>query len=322
MNESLADKWRLLLRRPGAKSEVDASHPLRFIYGSDELGRPLLFVITARKPALPELSAAVEVVRGVRAIDGRWTLSMTLVDSSYRDVFFVFANDLVTRSGGVDTEAAALQDLYIVLRQWKRLFSGAPQQGLSRQELRGLMGELWYGFVLSADTRSASEVLDAWRGPFGADQDFRFVLGDVVEVKTAWPNGTEVEIASADQLDVDDMRLRVMFLDETASPTDDSFTLSEMLGRVKVNLGTDVSALAGLEERLRRLRVGDPADYDDVHFLLAGWSEYMLSSGCPRIRRSLLDPAIDAVSYSLSLHGLAPFKLSEVVGDDMQGGRS
>ena len=97
MRDDLIDIWRRLIQEdPGRQIELDDGHPLRLFYGSDQRGRPIFFVISDIKPGLVKLSDAVVVDRGIRKLDDRWTLSLTLRDNRFAEVFMRLGDDLVT----------------------------------------------------------------------------------------------------------------------------------------------------------------------------------------------------------------------------------
>ncbi|WP_448638647.1 PD-(D/E)XK motif protein [Geodermatophilus sp. URMC 63] len=310
MTDAFVQRWRQLLTVPGSKSEVDATHPLRIIYGSDELGRPLLFVICDHKPALPDLSDVVDVSRLVRARDGRWTLSMTLLEDAYLDVFFAFAADVVRRTSAGSSEATALRLLFKVLREWKLLFARGGGKPLSFSALRGLIGELWFGFHHLTVVQSPHQVVRAWRGPLGADQDFRFESGGTYEVKTLYPDRFEVTISSSEQLDLDSMTLSVVVLDEADEADEASITLRQLILDASERLADDDDGLDLLAERLRRYQIyNDGSAYDDFHFKVVGVRSFGVDNEFPRLRRSSIPSVVKSVEYSLDLRHLTDFEV-------------
>ncbi len=98
------------------------------------------FVVSEAKPGLVTLSDAVVVDRGVRKIDGRWTLSLTLRDRRFVDAFMRLGDDLVdsSRLGGRN-ESHALQLLARAVEQWKELFKYGAGQRLSLSAIRGVV---------------------------------------------------------------------------------------------------------------------------------------------------------------------------------------
>jgi hypothetical protein len=310
MPEDFIDRWRELIRtEPGRQIEV-GGHPLELFYGSDRGGRPIFFVISDIKPGLVKLSDAVIVDRGVRTLDGRWTLSLTLRDNRFADVFMRLGDDLVDTSRGGHNVANALQLLVHTVERWKALFAYGPNRHLSLAAIRGLVGELWFGFFRIAKSVPASTVVRAWTGPFGSPQDFNLPSGQSYEVKTIHPDAKAVQITSAEQLDPGSrsLELAVVTVTDVDQSTVNALSLPTLVEEIETMLSGNAADTNELRTRIRALEV-DITDtyYDDFWFLVNACSNYRVDIAFPAIKRTSLNPAIDKVRYDLGLHSIADF---------------
>ncbi|WP_407687365.1 PD-(D/E)XK motif protein [Mycobacterium sp. HUMS_1102779] len=311
MSDGFIDVWRRLIREdPGRQVEVGKGHPLTLFYGSDRGGRPLFFVICESKPGLVTLSDAVIVDRGVRTLDSRWTLSITLRDNRFADAFMRLGEDLVDSSRKGRNEAHALQLLVRTVERWKALFAYGSNQHLSLPAIRGLMGELWFGFFHLTQSVPPSTVIQAWTGPFGSPQDFNLPSGQSYEVKAIYPDAKSVRISSVEQLDPGSrsLELAVITVTDVDRSTDDAVSLPTVVERIETMLGDNVADADELHARIRALEV-DIADtyYDDFWFFINACANYRVDIAFPAIRRTALNPAIDNVRYDVALHGIADF---------------
>ncbi len=238
---------------------------------------------------------------------------MTLMDTSYLDVFFAFASDIVRRTSDSAREDDAMRRLYKALRQWKQLFSQTLARRLGHEELRGLVGELWFAFNHLTSRRPASEVVHAWRGPLGADQDFRFASGEVFEIKAIFPDATDVKISSAEQLDIDGMTLCLVLLEDAGAGGDYSFTLRDLIRDARAQIESDPDVASELDSRLRRFGLSDDgAAYDDSRFSVVALRGFSVTEGFPRLRRARLSPAVSSVRYCLDLQALGEYELDRL----------
>ena len=112
---------------------------------------------------------------------------MALRDSRFVDVFMRLGDDLVDSSRNGHNEAHALQLFVHAVEQWKALFAYGPSRHLSLPAIRGLIGELWFGFFSLAKSTPASTVVHAWTGPFASPQDFNLPSGQSYEVNRSTP---------------------------------------------------------------------------------------------------------------------------------------
>lgn len=309
MRESFIERWTLLLSRPGTgQEEVDIEHPLRFVYGTDTYGDALFFVICDEKPDLMDVSDIVRVERGVRSVDGKWTLSLTLVDSRFVKVFMRLGEDLVRRSSSAATEAQALKIFGATVAEWKNLLTNTPIQRLSKGAVRGLLAELWFGFVYLGQDRSAFESLTAWSGPLGRPQDFHFSPNCTFEVKSVYPDSTSVKISSAAQLDSKGMRLilATVTLIDVSSGVRDSFSVSSLIAEIEEKLSADSSAVVDFHRRLRSLGIDLSDDYySQYHVSVVQCGLYLVDTEFPAIRQSELAIGVESVSYSILLAAVA-----------------
>lgn len=311
MADDFVPAWtQLVATRASAKVEVDPTHPLRLLFGVDDYGKPLFFSITTEKPPAPEISRDVNVTRGQRTADGKWTLALTLQDQQLFDVFAKLCVDLVEQSRPAADEDDALRLLLEALAQWKHLLQPARPEHLTLEALRGLLGELWFGFRYLGSRATAETILAAWTGPLGAPQDFNFVSDKAFEVKAVRSNAIAVRISSAQQLDPlhKDLRLVVVTLEDCHPTHPDGLQLPKLVDSIRASLSASPNAQARFEQVLREYPV-DTADpfYLEHCFRAVTHREYAVSDNFPAIRASTLAPGVREVRYSLDLAVLATF---------------
>jgi hypothetical protein len=252
----LLTRWRsLIAEKSPAKQEVDSQHPLRLLFGMDDASRPLFAVMSRTMPTEPDLPEDVIETRITVRDDGLYLLQMCLREPSLFEVFAQLCGDLAARSRAARTEGAALHDVYVALAEWKRLLR-LHAQHMSLESLRGLIGELWYGYRELVCTRSVTEVFSRWCGPYGAHQDYQFPDGVLFEVKTVRPGGDSVEIASEYQLEPYGHRLMlaVVELDDSDASVGDAVSLPQILARIRDDLAGAPIALDSFETALHEFR--------------------------------------------------------------------
>ena len=319
MTERFIESWgRLIADEPGRQIEVGNNHPLNLFYGSDQGGRLLFFVISETKPGLVKLSDAVAIDRGIRKLDGRWTLSLTLRDRRFADEFMRLGDDLVDSSREGRNEAHALQLLSRAVEQWRALFALSAGEHLPLPAIRGLVGELWFGFFQIAASVPPSTVVHAWTGPFGSPQDFNLPSGESYEVKTIRGDSTTIRISSAEQLDpsVGSLELAVVTATDVEQSSLSAVSLPLLVSQVEALLSEHVADIDEFHAKIRSLGVdlGDTY-YEDYWFRIDRCSTYRVDISFPSIRRSTLDPAVDNVRYEVLLHGIADHLVSTWDGD-------
>ena len=313
MTKSIVERWRTILDHPGSgNGEIEGDHPLRIVYGATDLGEAVFFFITDAMPGLPELSRSVRIDRGVRVLDRRWTLSLTLVDDRFREVFLRLFDDLVRRSAHASSERHALALVFSGIDEWKQLLRDNMDKRMTIEAIRGLVAELWFGFRILTRSAHADEVLASWTGPLGTPQDFNFPDGRSYEVKSVHPDSRAMTISSAEQLDSGHRELTLAAVSLVRVPaTPGTISVRSLVQLAKTEISASTHARDELLDRLDALRV-DPDDdyYDEFHFQVRGVRKFSVAPDFPAIRASSLDAGVDRVSYSLRLASITNFEIS------------
>ena len=314
MTNAVEPEWRsAIARRQPTTLEIDPTLSLRLICGVDAEGQPIFFSISTIKPGLPGLSEDVTVSRHQREIDGEWVLLLTLNGAKYTDIFVQFCAHIVGRISQTGSEPQALAMLLSSVDDWLTFMRPAQSVRLSHEALRGLIGELWVGFSVLAENHDIKSILDAWNGPFGADQDFQFPGGPSLEVKTVQRTSRRVQIASEHQLVIADRKsyLAALTLTKCVDTTAGSITLPVMLTRVVDLLRRDGIALAHLDRRMSEFQCNfDDEYYSDQHFLAEEVRFYEVREGFPHIAAASLPSGVSRVGYSVELAAIEPFECS------------
>jgi hypothetical protein len=309
MTEAFVQRWRKIIASPGpGKFEVDASHPLRFIAGVNDRDQPMIFVIVADKPPVPDLSGIIEVDRRQRTIDRRWTLAMSLTDQRFLEAYLQFSADLVARTSDAVNESHGLATLVKVVAEWKRMFARGPRAPLSEDSLRGLVAELWFGVHVLRREAEAPGIALAWQGPHGSHQDYVFPLGPRYEVKSRRPDAEVITIASPEQLDAEDLTLATVTLVGVGVDTSDAVNLPTLVDGIRADLAATPDAALAFDDGLHALDI-DPGDsrYADQWFVVTECTEYQVVTDFPAIRRSAVPDPIVAATYDISINAIKDF---------------
>jgi hypothetical protein len=311
MPRVLEDLWGELSKKgPGPLYlRVDDLHPLDLYAGLDADGARMLVLLTDEEPlALAKRFQAFEVTSHQRG-DGRWGLSVRLRRSEFGGVFAHLCQDLVDASRGGCSRAEAPRFVLDRIARWERLLSRDRLGLLDESSLRGLIGELIFMECCAIPARGASATIEAWRGPLEAEQDFHFA-DRLVEVKTASGGSLKAIISSAEQLEAHDsaLFLVVISLEGVGESGAGSFTLPELVSRLRESVASSEDTLSRFEERLGLAGYAPHVEYDARRFVVRGTHHYVVEQGFPRLRRSGLPDGIGNVRYELDLSRCREFE--------------
>jgi hypothetical protein len=208
-----------------------------------------------------------------------------------------------------ETGPADPAPVFAVVSRWRR-FWATSQNGLSREQQLGLVGELW--LLLEWLPAVTTRALSAWQGPVGGRHDW--VTDRVsVEVKTTGTTMGPVvhRIGRLDQLDEPSAgQLYLLSIRAIPDPLGID-SLTNLLGRARTaaaSVGTTCEAL--LDDRLRAVGIthADEARYTD-RLRVAGQELYRVTQGFPRLTPASFPQGLPAgitdLAYSLDTSACA-----------------
>jgi hypothetical protein len=197
--------------------------------------------------------------------------------------------------------------------RWHFLLRGG-QKGLSFEQQKGLVGELLTLRDVMLPRLGALASVEAWCGPLGAAQDFRW-SGLAIECKASRGAGTaHVVISSEHQLDAEQHRLflRVLDITTTDAGSEGSFTLHALVEgivrRMEASSPNVLDLFLGrIEAAGFRLDEVDPQQYWTTGPAMMA----AVTEDFPRVTASKLPVGISHVSYALAVSACRPFVVDE-----------
>lgn len=249
-------------------------------------------------------------LRGLRveahsaATGGGALLVLCLTAGEHRDLFYRLCSDIVKATGVAASGKEALERVVVRTWRWHRLLRGGRDGRLTREEQKGLIGELCVLERHLLPAIGASDAVQAWVGPLGEARDFR--IGTVgVEAKARPPLAQVVRISSVVQLESTDTSRLFLHVTDVAEATEDSdsvCTLTDVVRRTRdAIIGRDISAVGDFEDRVLSVGFDWADDYSDCPWMIADESLYEVVSGFPRLTPDLIPAGVTEVRYGIVL---------------------
>jgi hypothetical protein len=314
---STEDPWKgLEAAREGSVNarRIDETTPWDLYWARDSEGRCLLLLNYevapphSRLPALRGLE--IEHVESVE--DRPHQLVLRLLDGELRDVFVRLCRDVIAYATRAKSESDAVAAMIARTWRWHHLLRGGRGDRLSREEQKGLLGELLVLETYFIATGNVLAGVAAWRGPSGAPQDF--VKGGVgLESKASTTGEVRVKISSEFQLDdaqLEDLYIHITTVDPASMDDEDACTLAEMVDRVRRRIRTDVVAEPRFEGLLSAAGFRDEDDYSTERWTMVERSILRVNGRFPRITTAQLSDGVGAVRYELDVSRCTEYMVS------------
>ncbi|MGH8255151.1 MAG: PD-(D/E)XK motif protein [Steroidobacteraceae bacterium] len=299
---TIEELWQSLRSGPTiVHRRVDATHPLELYAEFAPPDRHGLVLFTHREPPEPRPLRSLHIDRGRRP-DGLWWLRLSISGTAFQAVFAGLCHDIIstTRTNVTDDIASAV--ILSRVGRWRKLLEG-ELRGMSKAELRGLIGEL---VILERDVMSvhrATDAVMAWNGPFGSAQDFTLPTGQRIEVKAIRSDSASCQINGLDQLDsaTDPLTLTVVRLDETGVHAEGAMTASTLVERLRDRLAEDPEALNEFNSRLAAAGWHNHPDHQNFAVLVVGIEHHAVDASFPRLIRGLVPQGVLEARYDIAL---------------------
>ena len=243
---------------------------------------------------------------------GKNILLLKLLSKQHQDIFSIICEDLIDNISTITSENQLVNVLLSRFDKWKSIFDKVASPGLSKEEQRGLYGELLFLRKCFQTKMNFLKVVDTWNGPEKGAKDF---LSDKwgVEIKTSTgTNPQKIQISSEKQLDPENLESLFMFhiiLEEKASCE----TLNGMIENLTELLQDDYISVNRFRNKLLEAGYFDQHKnlYDTPGYYVKKENFYLIEKEFPRIQKTDLRDGVEEVRYSIMIGQCSSFTVSE-----------
>ncbi len=298
----IEDLWGTL-RREAVESQrrVDATHPFDLYADFEPPDRPGLILLCDERPNDAPSLQAIGIERRRRE-DGRWSMRVFLEQPQLLNVFAELCRDIVEFTRHSARTALPSGLVLSRIERWRNLMQPEPA-GLSRSQIRGLIGELLVLETEVLSQLSADQAVSSWTGPLGTSQDFRLPDGRKLEVKAIDRHADRVKINGLEQLDSggDPLQLVIVRLEDTGIDAEGAITAARLIARLRERLSQAPVALQAFEVLLAFVGWLDAFDSDSVVVRHERTERHDVGEEFPRLIASIVPRGVTAATYEILL---------------------
>ena len=150
---------------------VNSTHLLDLYVGIDDTARWTLLLIS-EYPPLKVSSPRMILGKSGRRPDKKWSLSFSLVEDGYKDMFVLFCEDIVSSSACIKNKEKATRFVGKRYKEWREMLANARGNLLSPEEVKGLLGEMYFLKEYLFPQYGAEKAALSWTGPKQLPQDY------------------------------------------------------------------------------------------------------------------------------------------------------
>ena len=291
----------------GNQKRLELKSALGIYYGVSQDGcLRLSFLSTTPAPKM-ESTKLLKVFQGKESEGVYWTC-FDLIQAEAKKVYFAFCANLIDSILDTLDEREALQILKKRYITWKTMFRKDIKQGLSREVIQGLFGELYFIKKQLSKHYSFADCVKSWSGPDSTSKDFS-INDNWFEVKTIGANAVSVKINSITQLSSKTDGKLVIIKVEKISPefTNGESSIEELFKSILAEIKDE--AIEGLFlNKISSFGVDISDESFTAKFSVKSMNNYIVKEGFPRIQESDIKfSEVCDVSYSLIVNALKDY---------------
>jgi len=293
-------------------SSIESLSHLRFRLATEHTsGKHFVCLIVNKEIEFPDLNPYnfVGVQLFTTKIQDEIHLNILLLDTDLKDEFFLFVQNIVNELKKTLTEQEAVKTLFNVISRWKRLFNRIYKGLLTKEQQKGLLGELLCIDFLLSNNISSNKVINSWYGTEYDDKDFVFD-NCAMEIKFSSNKVPYLNISSERQLDISTIPALFLVLYHCNEVQKGDFSLNSVIEKIREKLQCCSEDLILFNEKL--IEYGylddDKMHYEKQYALLETYT-YKVTSSFPKIVKDSIPIGVYNTNYKIEISAVEDYRI-------------
>lgn len=220
-------------------------------------------------------------------------------DAGLNDIFTSFAEDVINVAQQIKNRTQYTAGIIRRLKLWKAFFENTGGQGLSHEKQIGLFGEL--DILEQLIVEKGPSVIQYWKGPNSAAQDFQFESSAVEVKSTANEYKTSVTISNLQQLDRENLEKLYLGFMRYETFQESGTSLPELIDRIFLLVSKNKWADTLGEKLLGQGYCAQDSFRYKMGYIRRDALFFDVVDSFPKIIRKAIPSQITEVSYSIDL---------------------
>lgn len=198
--------------------------------------------------------------------------------------------------------------------KWSSFFENKRNEGLTKDQVKGLIGELIYlkNLLLNSED-NIDDVLLSWRGPYDEGHDFVFDFKDY-EIKTIDKSKNYVRISSEYQLESEKGKKLELVVITVEVDIENGISLKKIINEIKSlvldKFGDNSIFINAIAQK--GLTIGDLEQYEIYSYTPIEEISYdSANNNFPKLTRTTIPEQINKLNYSIRLNLLEEFIINK-----------
>lgn len=241
-------------------------------------------------------------------VENHIELNIYLLDNDLKDIFSLFIENVIDELENCQTEVEAVTKTINVFSKWKKLFENIPNQCLTLEEQKGLIGELLFLNSLLDNTKTSEIAIDSWTS---TEKDFEakdFTIGSTgIEIKFTSAKHPKIQISNEKQLDSDNLNFLFIVLFQADAVKENGISLNSIIEHTRTKIKSSVL----LDSFNRKLKINNYFENDcenyQTMFSINNIFHFHVSENFPKITKKQIPLGIFETTYSIEISAVEPY---------------
>ena len=235
-------------------------------------------------------------------------LHIYLLDNDLKDIFSLFIENILEEVSICQTEEDALIKTLNVFSKWKKLFENIPNNCLSLEQQKGLIGELLFLNSLLENENTEKMSIESWTS---TEYDFEskdFTVGSTgIEIKFTSAKHPKIQISNEKQLDNTNLNYLFIVLYEAEAVKENGISLNSIVEQTRAKIKSEAMLdLFNTKLKLNNYFEPDLEFYNNM-FLIKNSFHFNVTDKFPKITKKHIPLGIFDTTYSIEISAVEPY---------------
>lgn len=293
------------------KTKINEIKSFDCYLATNNITKKHLYIMSiAKDVTIPELKKYKFKGVGIFIIESETHLELNihLLENDLIDIFTLFIQNILEEIINDQKEELAIIKTLNVISKWKKLFDKFNFNGLTLEQQKGLLGELYYLKNLLKNEDLARNAIRFWTSTEPGFESKDFTLNTIgVEIKFTTAKHPVIKISNERQLNKEYLDELFLVLLTADSVKNNGISLRSMVSSIRKMLVIE-DELELFNQKLRLYGYLDEhTDYYTSMYIIKNVIIYQINNGFPLIKENQLPLGIHNVSYSIETSAVKDF---------------
>jgi hypothetical protein len=232
-------------------------------------------------------------------------LYIYLLDSELQDIFILLIQNILEELQICSSENEAIITTLNIVSKWKKLFDKINFTGMTLEQQKGLIGELFFLQFLLKNHNTTKSIINFWTSTEHEFQAKDFTIANTgVEIKFSSSYHPKIKVSNEIQLDSENFKNLYLVLYSCQSVKENGISLNTLINDIRENLINNEDIIAfNTKLNLYGYFDEDKLNYEKMYSIKKILA-YRINDNFPKITKTNLPKGIFNTTYNIEISSI------------------